>query len=486
MSMATGTQDIQVSIASDGSEATLSIPADFPRQLATASYCQNRVRAGGVEVTAQVAAAIEKLLAAMPPQRTQVQAVVARRIEPKHGSGGAIEWNILSDAALTASVPQPSEPPQADKAKPFSFYDCSAFTVVKAGQILGREIPATAGEDGRDLVGHAIKAKPGKPTPTKLDASLLRDATGRLIAQIDGVLQRTPQLAKIDPILDIPGDIDFSTGNVEFKGDVIVRGGVRGGFAISAQGNVEVHGIIEAATIQCGGTLVAHGGIAGHERAKVTVGQHLFAKYLDNIASEIGGDFQVEREVINCELIVKGSVRMPHSSLIGGRLVVTGDVEIGTIGSGAGVITSVVFGSVPLLETKQRDLDKQAADLALQLQLLRKEQQFLVGQQRALSPQQKERMTEVMFELDQEEKNLAKVQADKKEIGEAINQSRRVKFTVQRKLHQGARLTIRDQQYRIDADTAGPLSIGLDLGANPVFSRNGLSLPLGQIARLIR
>ncbi len=57
--------------------------------------------------------------------------------------------------------------------------------------------------------------------------------------------------------------MDFSTGNIDFEGDVRVLKGIRDIFEVRATGNIEVGGLIEASTIDAGGSVFAKGGMAG-------------------------------------------------------------------------------------------------------------------------------------------------------------------------------------------------------------------------------
>ena len=54
------------------------------------------------------------------------------------------------------------------------------------------------------------------------------------------------------PVLEISGDVGPATGNINFVGSM-VKGNVKSGFVITADGDVEVYGIVEAAKVEAGG-----------------------------------------------------------------------------------------------------------------------------------------------------------------------------------------------------------------------------------------
>jgi hypothetical protein len=81
----------------------------------------------------------------------------------------------------------------------------------------------------------------------ELDSTVTLDDESQLIANIDGVLHRQRNTVSIHEVMHIASDIDFATGNIHFGGDVHIDGNVLDLFEIHADGDVAVHGLIEAA-----------------------------------------------------------------------------------------------------------------------------------------------------------------------------------------------------------------------------------------------
>ena len=155
---------------------------------------------------------------------------------------------------------------------PESHCDRSACAMVKLGQNAARIVEPTIDTDSRDVRGRTLTASDGNPTEIKHDETINRNAEGILIALEEGVLIRTADNVFVHKVIVFDQYVDFSTGNIEFTGDVIVRKGVRDCFVIQAGGKVEVGGLIEAATIDCGGDPIARGGFAGREVGTAMVG----------------------------------------------------------------------------------------------------------------------------------------------------------------------------------------------------------------------
>jgi uncharacterized protein (DUF342 family) len=280
----------------------------------------------------------------------------------------------------------------------------------------------------------------------------------------EGVLVREGDDAAIRQCIDIPDYVDFSTGNIHFNGDVNIIKGVRDCFIVKASGTVEVRGLSEAATIYSGKDMVASGGFAGRDRGTAIIGRDRIAKYLDNIRGEIRGDLKSDREVINCELVIHGHVASPHGAIIGGRIMVTGRVEVATIGSAGNVPTEVVIGSVPTLEAMADKLSDMISTYTESKQKFLEEQDMinkLTGNNRATATY-KERQAELMFELSTIDTALNKAQPALDNLNQKINQQRTVDVTISRKLFGKATFCYRNQRYTVIDEVRGPLHIQLD------------------------
>lgn len=119
--------------------------------------------------------------------------------------------------------------------------------------------------------------------------------------------------------------------------------GVRDRFIVEATGNVIVDGLVEAATIKCAGHLAVRGGFAGRERGFAEVGKDMTGKYLDNVQGEVKGELRIDREIVNSELTVVGTLRSPNVTIMGGKITCHGEAEVAALGSPSGVPTQIVM-----------------------------------------------------------------------------------------------------------------------------------------------
>lgn len=473
-------------VSQDGMRAELVLAAHADTNELTTEFCLAALRNAEVEISAEVKARVAKGLEAYTTGE-ESRVLVARGTPPEHGADGYVEWSVAPGA----------EPPPLDDTDPIEgtgvygpaidYYEQRAFVMVQTEQELGTLHQETAGVDGRDVRGKSLAAKSGKPARISFDESILVRGDGVLVAQQQGVLSRSADKAAIREHLEIPGYVDFSTGNIDFTGDVAVAKGVRDLFKVEARGNVEVRGLIEAAEISCEGDLLARGGMAGRERGAARVRGDLIGKYLDAARVDVSGALRVDREIINCHVIVHGTVESPHGSLIGGELIATGKVEIGTLGSSSCVETAVVLDRVPLLEDRLVQFERLFAEVEERRDRFEEESEKLSDPGRRLSASEVERQTELSFELHMLREKHAKLADARRTLHDRIDALRTVDLSVGRMLHTGVRIVVGHQCFRVEKDIKGPLRVLKDRTGMVVYrvGESGAPVPLSTVSELL-
>ena len=476
-----GEESIRVIVSKDCVTAEMKIPAGYARQMLTEQTCLGLLQQSGVEVSELVVEAVKKMIAQEPDQ-DQI-AVLAHATPAQHGEDGRVEWLIKDPAEDQGQDQDQNQGDEHDEGH--SHYDRSAYTMVNAGDVLGNITAPTVGTDGRDVLGQTIPAKFGKSVGIKIDETVMQDAIGQLIAQVDGVFHRDGSQVCIRQRIEVPSYVDFSTGNIDFAGDVLIKRGVRDCFVVRAAGDVEVNGLVEAATIECKGNFIAHGGMAGRERGRAIVGGNLIAKYLDNIYGEVMGDMEIHCEVINCDLVIHGTVQAANGTIIGGKTIVTGSAELVSLGSGAGVLTEIVLGSVPKLEPIAIQLARLNELLIQKRDAFLQEQKLMSKNTKMMSNSDKERQTELMFGIQNAESKLLQGQTAGEVLKQRIDEQRTVKLVIHRKLFAGAVITVGNQSFKIFSDISGPVTVFMDSRREIVYRKGGSDIgSMTQIAEL--
>ncbi len=490
---------LRVSIAPDRLTARLHVPAGFDRALLQPDLCAATLQQAGVEINDKVRRAIDRLVRDAQAPGLEIAHTVARAQPPVHGQDGRVEWRVDENPETDTPPPAPPEPNPNDDVDnnrddndndddddgAVNHYDRSAFTIVKSGDTLGHIHLPTVGEDGRDVTGQTLQARQGQEAQLTFDETILLDAGSNLIAQTSGALMRADGHAMIEPQLEIPEYVDFSTGNINFNGDVVVQKGVRDCFTLKAEGDIEVRGLIEAATIIAGRDLIAAGGFAGREQGNAQIGGCLKGRYLDNIRGQVEEDLCIDREIINCRLTVHGSVLSPSGSVIGGRLAVTRQLQINQLGSPAGASTEILIGCVPRYEPLADELGEIVERYEKRRQELIEEQNMyneLAAQGRpAMTDKQRE--VDLASELSRIETCLQKGRPTLDKLHEVIARECTVDVSVERRLCHNVRFIFAGKAFTIRDDMRGPVQIAKNDGGELVYRRrDGPLSPITDIA----
>jgi uncharacterized protein len=245
---------------------------------------------------------------------------------------------ILTERLVTPVKKETSIGPRVD------FKELSLFTLVKKGDELALLMPKQDGAMGATVRGSAVAygkqpikfPRPGKNTAWD---------KGRVIASCDGRFQITSDSFWVDEVLDILGDIDLRVGNIDFPGNVVIRGEIRDGFTVKAGKSILVRGCIGAAHVECGGDLVTEQGIVGKERAEIRVGGATEAKFIEGCALDSAGPVRVRTSIVNSNVHTRGRVEMGERGIIvGGIMKAQNGVSAAQIGTAKGPRTEIHCG----------------------------------------------------------------------------------------------------------------------------------------------
>jgi hypothetical protein len=255
--------------------------------------------------------------------------------------------------------------------------------VIHKGAVICDIEPPQEGQPGLRVTGEIIepkKVKPAKP-PAGSNTTVSEDGT-QLVATLDGHLQFSNGAFMIRPLLDIPGDVDYSTGNIDYRGDVHIHGDIRENFFVRATGNVTVDGTVEAANIEAGGDLLVSSGILGDNRAIIKSGGCIRVKYLESCVAYAGkavyADCVMTAHVFSDDVI---SVTTGRGTIIGGSLTAGRMIQAQMIGSQAGMKTSLVLGELPYTQEKLQNDENSLRNVRQELQELTGEIEKLEEQQ---------------------------------------------------------------------------------------------------------
>lgn len=231
------------------------------------------------------------------------------------------------------------------------FHSLDIISAVKEGDVLAELIKEKPGVNGMDIRGKIIKPLNVKPAQFKYgkNVSLSEDGT-RLISDITGHVVLVGGAVAVSNTFVVENDVDMSTGNIKYDGDVEVKGNVTGGFVIEAAGDVIVGGTVEDSEITANGRIILKGGIRGRGKGKISSGESIIAKFLENVTVFSGGSVTADA-IIGSDVSAKGDVVVEGNRgyINGGTVRSATLIRAKNAGSEMGMTTNLEVGVDPHL-----------------------------------------------------------------------------------------------------------------------------------------
>jgi len=255
---------------------------------------------------------------------------IARGIKPEDGKDGYIEFKVDMSA-------KPQFIPKDGQA--VDYKTAMQVTLVKVGDVLADIVPPTDGEDGMDVRGDPIKAKAGTKARYFLGEGL-EEKDGHIIATAAGTPSVQDDLIMIRRNYVLQGDVDLSSGNINYPGTVIIHGNVTDGFEVTSEENIVINGLIAGAKIRAKGYVKCAGGIQGNGKAEIISGSYVAATFISAATVVAEGDVLITKDALHSNISCLGEFRL-GGSIIGGVATVFKGVECMELGSESGVKTIV-------------------------------------------------------------------------------------------------------------------------------------------------
>lgn len=311
---------------------------------------------------------------------------------------------------------------------------------VEEGGVICRIALPEKGVPGKSVQGQEIPAKDGKAAsiPKGRNTEVTEDGTA-LIATIAGHVDFTGRAFQVKPLMEIKGNVDFSVGNINYLGDVIIHGDICSGFTVRAVGSITVDGVVEACTVEAGGDLILARGVQGDSKAVIRAQRSLYAKFLENCCVYVKETLQTDC-IINCDVYCDGKVDVHtgHMKIIGGTIRAAREVSAGTIGSRNEGRTDVFLGGFPCESYDFDVLTKEVNHLETELAQTERQPD---------NPVKKNKMNKLKMQLLVSRKKLEQLRKEQTEQSdEELESFRMVCDTV----YPGTILTIGKVSHRFD------------------------------------
>lgn len=307
--------------------------------------------------------------------------------------------------------------PEMDEFGNVDYTSLGAEQNVKKGDLISEAIPPTEGIAGRTVLNQELRCRNGKSVslPKGKNTEVSEDGN-KLIASIDGRVEFSGRYFSVRPLLEIPGNVDYSTGNINFIGDVLIHGDVCSGFSVRAMGDIKVGGVVESCEIEAGGDLIVVKGIVGNMETIVRSQHNIYSKYLVN--SIVHARQNVHTDSIRYSNVYSdGEVQVcsGRGLIVGGQIRAAQGVEAKIVGSVYESPTSVILGGQPYANFEKELLSRSVKEMKEEMERLERQPD---------SPYRSKRMSKLRLELSVSGMKLNKFDRDKERLEEKMEEKK--------------------------------------------------------------
>lgn len=285
--------------------------------------------------------------------------LIERTIEEVRRNKKSAEIVILKGKA---PVPQGSSLVTWSAGSPL---DAALVNILEGDLILTAE-KLPGGADGVDVYGAAIKASTGQaeslPEHDDTIGEETQGSTTKLVAKKTGCLILTDNKLSVSASREMAGDIDEKTGDIQFPGDLVIKGTIRTGRAVKTTGELLVEGGAEASLVSSDCCVSMTGGIAGAGRGTVWSKQSIHLGFAENARLLAGQDVTVDNYCFQCTVKTNGTLFMKGNPgvLLGGTIRASKGVEVYELGSEKTIRTSISFGQNYLVSDQIEVCEKES------------------------------------------------------------------------------------------------------------------------------
>lgn len=388
----------------------------------------------------------DAILSFIEDRHYNTEYVMARGDQPVMGHDARIIYNFNTNPSLR---PKRLEDGSVD------YKNLNTICQVSEGELLARLIPSDQGKDGKDVTGHTIPVREVKSMALNFGENVrISDDGTELYSLINGhvTIDRDGRVVVSDE-LTVHSDVDNSTGNIDYEGNVHITGAVRSGFSVKATGDIVIDGVVEGAFIDAGGQIVVQRGIHGMNKGVLKARGNIIASFIES-ARVVTDGYIDTGSIIYSDVSAKTDVIvMNHKGFIAGATVrAGGKVESVTIGSEMGAATKIEVGIDPEKKRTYALLQRQILDESGQLEkaspVVESYEKFIKAG-KTLDDKNKKYLSDVLQKIEQLRRDLKGHREQFNALHHELLASQSASVVVHKDIYPGVTITISDLSLTI-------------------------------------
>ena len=368
--------------------------------------------------------------------------LIARGRPAVHGLDGTLELFFNTDIDDIASLrPKENEDGSVD------FKNLDLIQTILKDQKLAQITLPTDGEAGEDILGKKIRSKRGKAKKLPRGENIYTSEDGlTLYASIEGQLIYDLNQINISETYVVNGDAGIATGDINFFGNVLIKGNVESGFTIKAGGNVEVQGFVGEATIIAGNDILLRHGIQGKDKGKLVAEGDIITKFIQNSIVETKGSLYTEA-IMHSQVEAGDSiiVEVNKGLIVGGTVQATNLISAKTMGSPMSTVTEIKICMALALQHQYNTAQTELIKKRQQLDQVEKNIAFIhakLAKGERIPKARLERVKPMINLQKQLKKEVAEVQTTYEKLSAVLEDYKAGAITVTDVMYPGCKITM--------------------------------------------
>jgi len=366
--------------------------------------------------------------------------ILAKGKDVIHGKDASITYSFQTEKKPTTKSKENEE-------KSVDFKELNWISNIAAEEILASKVPAVTGIEGIDIYGKTIAAK--EPKDISLVAgknTYVTDDGMYLKSKIDGQVIQKGKSITVEPILTINGNVDYSTGNIDFLGSVIVKGNVVAGFSVKSGKDIIVEGLVEDSELIAQGQIIVTNGILGNEEFVNTIfaKESIKAQFIQHMKIKTDGFVEVPKHILHSYIEAGDKVICTSGTgkIIGGEIKAQNGIECNIAGGPFETPTKLILDLYSDLGKEESDINKEMLILEenrFKIEKLLKDIEPIKDQ---LSDELKEKTDEALKQLAAINNRYVVLQSKRSDIDEQRQLIKANQIKVLQKVYPGVVLKI--------------------------------------------
>lgn len=387
----------------------------------------------------------EAVADAVAQKRYDENICAAKWLAPVDGIDGTITYAFKREKTFK---------PMEDENGNVDFKNLGLVKNIYAGTVIATITLPTEGTPGKDIMGRPVRQKLGVPAKYSIGngTELTEDGT-QILATVDGNLVYSHGAFSVDEKLFIKGDVDVSSGNIDFIGEVVIKGNVLEGFSVKSGKNITIFGSVTNSTIEAQDNILIKLGSMNSEirsekgsvkidfceNSKIYAGENVEA------SSFVGGEVFAGNAI---KAVGKGV-------MMGGKYTALEDISASVIGSDSYAKTLITLGNNAVLSEERMTHKRTIVELEDKLDQLGKVLSALadMAKKTKLTPDREQMKVEAMRSRFQMQGEIKRLRARIAEIETTLESKQNLSVSCKRMFYPGVIIKINSYTYEVHSVT---------------------------------